>query len=99
MLKAAAGTVAPENVLAPYIAPSTPHEGDTVEVFTGAWIGSSAFTYVWKNAGVAIATPAETGKTYEIRAGDAGDNITCTVTATNSIGSTPVTTAAIVPVP
>ena len=97
-LKAAAGTVAPENVLVPIIG-GDKREGGTLKCFIGGWIGATAYTYVWKNAAVAISGPAETDSTYVVRAGDAGDSITCTVTATNAIGSTSATTAAVVAFP
>lgn len=93
-----AGTAVPTNVLLPYIGPSTPAVGDTVEAFIGGWVGASGYTYVWNKAGVPITTPSETGKTYVIRAGDASAAITVTVTASNSIGTTPVTSAAVTPI-
>lgn len=73
----------------------TPAVGETLEVFPGIWTGSPAtFSYQWKNATVAI--PGATGKTYLVVAGDTGDSITCTVTATNGAGSANTTTAAVV---
>lgn len=89
------GTVAPEFVLDPYIVGQNPTEvGDLLTVARGGIIDNTqAVTYVWKKAGVAISGPAETASSYVVRAGDT--TITCTVTATNAVGSTSVTTAAI----
>jgi hypothetical protein len=82
-----AGTVAPTNVLAPYIAGDTTN-GGTGEVFVGAWVGASGFTYQWKSG----VTNKGTDKTQVF---DATGPWTCVVTATNAIGSTAVTTAAV----
>jgi hypothetical protein len=86
-LMAEAGTVAPQNVLAPYIAGDLTN-GGTGEVFIGAWIGASGYTYQWK----AASTPKGTDKTQVF---DTTGSWTCDVTATNAIGNTLVTTAAV----
>ncbi len=62
----------------------------TLTAYEGVWANEpTSFTYVWKNAGVAI--NGATNKTYAIQAGDSGDLITVTVTATNSAGSASAT--------
>jgi len=82
-----AGTVAPTNVLAPYIGGKLTN-GSTAEVFVGAWIGATGYTYQWKLS----ATNKGTDKTQTF---DSAGSWTCIVTATNAIGSTSVTTAAV----
>lgn len=68
--------------------------GDTLTAYAGVWANEpTSFTYQWKNAGVAI--NGATSRTYVLVAGDAGDAITLTVTATNSAGSTSATSAAV----
>jgi len=94
-LLAEAGTEAPQNVLAPSISPSVLHSGTVATVSRGAWIGASSYTYQWKKATVAIS--GATSQTYTIVVGDVGSSITCTVTATNTVGSTSATTAGITP--
>lgn len=66
-------------------------EGATLTAFPGVWSGGPTYTYVWKNAGVAIS--GATAATYVLVAGDSGDAITVTVTATNSAGSASATSA------
>lgn len=65
--------------------------GSTLTAFPGIWSGGPTFTYVWKNAGVAIS--GATAATYVLVAGDSGDAITVTVTATNSAGNASATSA------
>ncbi len=81
---------APTNVTLPGIA-GTVQVGQTLYAFPGVWTGAPAFTYVWKNEGVAI--PGATGQTYVLVVGDQGDNITVTVTGTNSAGNASATSA------
>lgn len=88
--------IAPVNTVLPVITTDgTPAVGETVTVNTGTWTGqpTPTFTYQWKNAGVDI--PAATTNSYTLQAGDSGDAITCTVTATNIGGTASVTTLAI----
>jgi hypothetical protein len=67
--------------------------GETLTVYPGVWTGGvDSYTYVWKNEGVAIG--GATAATYVLQAGDTGDNITVTVTATNAAGSTAATSPA-----
>ncbi len=86
-----AGTVAPDNVLDPFITGSAV-EDETLTVFFGGWVGATGYTYQWKSATVDIM--GATSKTYVLTSAEVGDTITCAVSATNLIGTTSVTTAA-----
>lgn len=82
---------APTNSVKPAIS-GTVQVGQTLTAFPGVWANEpTAFTYVWKNEGVAI--DGATAKTYVLQAGDQGDNITVTVTGTNSAGNASATSA------
>jgi hypothetical protein len=70
--------------------------GQVLTVWPGVWAPFGVFTYVWKNEGVAI--PGATGSTYTPVVGDIGDNITCTVTCTNTGGAASATSAETLPV-
>lgn len=83
-------TSAPTNTVLPAIS-GTLAEDDILTAYPGVWTGSPTFTYVWKNAGVAIG--GATGPTYALQATDSGDAITVTVTGTNSEGSASATSA------
>lgn len=85
-----AAGAAPANSVLPAIS-GTPQVGQTLTAFPGVWTQAATFTYVWKNEGVAI--DGATASTYELQAGDQGDNITLTVTATNAAGSASATSA------
>ena len=86
---------APVNSVLPAIS-GTPQVGVELTAFEGVWQnGPTAFTYQWKNEGAAIS--GATAKTYTPVAGDVGDNITVTVTATNSAGSASATSAEAIP--
>lgn len=85
-----AAAAAPVNSVLPAIS-GLLTEGATLTAYPGLWSGGPTFTYVWKNAGVAI--NGATSATYDIQAGDSGDDITVTVTATNSEGSASATSA------
>jgi hypothetical protein len=86
-LLAEAGTTAPVNVLKPYIGGDL-SVGETGEIFVGAWIGASGYTYQWKNG----VTNKGTEKTQTF---DGAGSWTCVVTATNAIGTTNVTSNAV----
>jgi hypothetical protein len=82
---------APTNSVLPAIA-GTVQVGQTLTVWPGVWANEpTSFTYAWKNEGVAI--DGATASTYTLVVGDQGDNITVTVTATNSAGSANATSA------
>ena len=63
----------------------TVQEGETLTAYPGQWSGGPTFTYQWNNEGAPIS--GATGQTYVPVVGDVGDNLTVTITATNSEGS------------
>ncbi len=71
--------------------------GDDVELAAGVgyWSGFPApsYTFQWKRDGANIS--GATTQIYNRTASDASTNLTCEITATNSSGSTTVTTAAV----
>jgi hypothetical protein len=80
---------APTNSVLPAIA-GTQQVGQTLTALEGVWANEpTSFTYQWKAEGLDIA--GATSKTYELAAGEEGDNITVVVTATNSAGSASAT--------
>lgn len=87
---------APVNSVLPAIS-GIAQVGQVMTAWTGVWSGAPTFTYQWKNEGVNIG--GATSATYTPVVGDVGDNITVTVTATNSAGSasaTSIETAAVI---
>lgn len=77
---------APVNTVAPAIT-GVPDPDEELTCSTGTWTGDATITYAyqWKRNNVDIS--GETGNTYTILAGDVGDDLKCSVTATNSVGS------------
>ena len=72
----------------------TGNSGRQVHCTTGQWLNvPTKITYQWSRGGVAItgATSAE----YVVQALDVGTNLTCTVTASNLVGSGTQTTSAL----
>lgn len=88
-------SAAPVNVTKPAIA-GIAQVGQVMTAYPGVWTGGGAITYQWKNEGVAIS--GETNETYTPVVGDIGDNITVTVTRTNSQGAASATSAETLPV-
>lgn len=82
----------PTNITVPVIS-GTEQVGEILSATYGTWQDNNspitAYAYQWKNEGVAI--NGATDDSYELQAGDEGDNITVTVTATNAKGSTAAT--------
>lgn len=68
--------------------------GSLLTVNPGAWVEFPTLTYQWKRDGVTVWT----GPVYTLAAADIGATITCTVTGTNSLGSTEATSAGVGPV-
>lgn len=94
-LQAAAGTVAPQNVLLPSISgPAVPKVGQIETANIGGWIGASSFTYLWKAGATAPAGTPANQKTFIPATGDIGKTLTVTVTGVNTVGSTPATSPA-----
>jgi len=87
---------APVNSVLPAIS-GIAQVGHVMTAWPGIWSGAPSFTYQWKNEGVNIG--GATSATYTPIVGDIGDNITVTVTATNSAGNasaTSIETAAVI---
>jgi hypothetical protein len=69
----------------PYVSPETATVGTALSCTMGEWTGEpESYTYRWLSNGVEVGT----GASYTTVAGDAGHSVACTVTATNSVGST-----------
>lgn len=80
---------APANTGAPVLSNAAVSVGTAVSVTTGTWTGSpTGFAYQWFYADTSSAIGGATGSSYTPAAGDAGHTLRCTVTATNSSGST-----------
>ena len=86
----AVNAVAPVNTVAPVIS-GTAVVGQTLSSTTGTWTGTPTptFSYQWRRGGVDIG--GATSSTYTLVSADAGQNITCVVTATNTAGSASAT--------
>ena len=76
----------PSNTIAPVISGATAL-GSVLTSTTGTWIGTPAptFAYQWKRGATNITSA--TNSTYTLVVGDSAQNITCVVTATNTLGS------------
>jgi hypothetical protein len=87
---------APVNTVVPAITGTTT-DGQTLTSDTGTWSGTVvSYTYQWKADGVNIS--GATASTYLLTASEIGANITVAVTATNEVGSTTATSAAVGPI-
>jgi len=86
----------PVNTIAPAIT-GTAQTGQTLACSSGTWSNSpTGFTYQWKRNGVNI--DVATASTYVIQSADVGQNVICTVTASNANGSgTPTNSNTVVP--
>lgn len=86
-------TAAPANTVLPSIS-GTARVGQTLTASNGTWNGKPAPTFgrVWRRNGTAIS--GATGTTYVLVTADIGATITVTVTATNTEGAVPATSAA-----
>lgn len=80
------GAVAPVNTVAPSVT-GTALVGQTLSTTDGTWTGipTPTYSYQWYRGASAIS--GATNNTYTLVSADAGQNIKCTVTATNSAGS------------
>jgi hypothetical protein len=88
-------TAPPVNSVAPSIS-GIQTAGQTLTVSNGAWSQPvTSYAFQWKRNGTDIA--GATAQTYVLQAGDAGQAISCTVTATNSAGSGSATSASVTP--
>ena len=80
----------PVNTVAPVISGTTTL-GSVLTTTNGTWTGTTPITYSyqWKRNGSNIL--GETNSTYTLVVADSSANITCSVTATNSVGSSTTT--------
>lgn len=87
----------PVNTLPPTIA-GTAAVGQTLTAATGAWTGSpTSFAFQWQRCNAAgsscTAVPGATAQTYVVGTGDVTFTLRVVVTATNTAGATPATSA------
>lgn len=83
------GGIPPSNTVAPVIS-GTNVVGQTLTTTNGTWQGTNlTYTYQWKRDGSNIGSA--TSVTYVLVEADADTNVTCEVTATNSIGAASAT--------
>jgi hypothetical protein len=87
--------VAPANTAPPQIQ-GTATENNTVTCTNGTWSNSpTSFSFAWNRNGNPIG--GATSNTYTIGAADVGQQLTCTVAASNAGGSATSTSAAVTP--
>jgi hypothetical protein len=78
------GIAPPANITPPVVGGAAQVSG-VLSVTTGNWsYQPTVFSYQWQSAGVDVGTDSNT---YTVQPTDAGNPITCTVTATNANGS------------
>ena len=82
----------PQNTSPPSVT-GTPAAGQTVTCDPGTWTSSPSFTFEWLRDGQPIA--GATGATYALTDTDAGHQIACRVTGTNSASATQATSAGV----
>lgn len=83
---------APVNTSLPTVT-GTPAVGQTLTCTNGSWSGSpTSYSYGWNRNGNSIA--GQTTNTYTVQSGDAGQNISCFVRATNAAGTSDFATSA-----
>jgi surface protein len=83
---------APVNTVLPNVT-GTAVVGNALTTTNGTWTNSpTSYAYQWKRGATNIGTNANA---YTLVNADAGQSITCVVTATNAIGSTPATSNAL----
>lgn len=85
--------ILPYDSVAPTIS-GTNTVGSTLTLTSnGTWAGASSFAFQWQRGGTNIA--GATASTYVLQSADVGYSITCLVTATNTAGSSSVSSNAI----
>jgi hypothetical protein len=87
-------SVAPANTTLPVVS-GTPALGSALLCAPGLWTGKPAptFTYQWLRAGVPI--PGANATSYTVQSADAGNSISCDVTAKNAKGEKSATSASV----
>jgi hypothetical protein len=93
----ASGGGAPTNTALPAISGTT-QQGQTLTASTGTWTGSpTSFAYQWRDCDTSGASCANisgaTNSSYTLASADVGHTVRVVVTATNSSGSAPATSA------
>jgi hypothetical protein len=80
----------PSNTVAPAVT-GTATVGQTLSCTTGTWLGNTGntYTYQWRRGGTNIS--GATASTYLLVSADAGQIISCVVTATNTAGNASAT--------
>ena len=87
-------TSAPVNTVVPVIS-GTVKRGSALTCSTGTWSNTpTSYTYQWQSAGSNIGTNSSSSPALSLS--DVGNEITCTVTATNAAGSASTTSAYVV---
>ena len=90
------GGSAPVNTGLPQVQGS-PTQGNQVTCSQGSWSNApSSFSFIWSRNGSPIGGASQAA--YTIQAADVGQQLTCTVTATNGAGSGQATSQAVTPV-
>ena len=86
---------APPVLSASPVVTGSPAVGQTLSCSQGVWFNPAptSYTYQWLRDGTVIS--GATSSTYVVVSGDLGHSISCTVTATNTHGSTPATSNAV----
>ena len=87
----------PVNTVSPAIT-GTAQEGQTLSCSTGTWTGTAPITYTYQWYRGASTIGSATNSTYTLVTADVGQNIKCTVTATNIAGSASADSNTVVPV-
>ena len=93
-------SVAPQNVLLPFISgplnpgtdPVYAQVGEEMTLNIGGWIGAQSYAFQWRADGADISGADQT--TFTPTVSESGTVLTVYVTATNSVGSTSVTSVA-----
>jgi hypothetical protein len=89
----------PSNTAPPTIS-GTPQQGQTLTTSTGTWTGTPplSFAYAWEDCDTSgnncTAINGATSTSYTLQSGDLGHTIRAVVTASNTGGSSPATSAA-----
>jgi hypothetical protein len=87
----------PVNLIPPVIT-GVPAVGNPLACSPGVWVGPpSSYAYQWSRAGVSI--PGATGSSYTVTSSDVAQAIRCTVTGSNSMGSSAATSLPVTGLP
>ncbi|MFN8028501.1 MAG: hypothetical protein U0W40_19720 [Acidimicrobiia bacterium] len=86
-------TSAPTNSVAPKLS-GTVRVGGTATCSAGTWVGATSYSYTFAKNGVAL--PASASSSLVLGAADLNKTLTCSVVATNAVGSSaPVASAGV----